>query len=84
MVVDMKLDQKVDLIVSKIIASPDYELSQIIWMALKEQDRDTRHACAERINQVEIKTSLPEWDIALANMKSEFHNAVLNCREGIE
>lgn len=53
---------------------------QKIRLALKRQDRDTRHACAEQV----VTGSF--WsDAADANVvRSDFaHSAVMNCREGL-
>ena len=46
------------------------QFKQLMYAALKEQDRDTRHACAEECIQ--------------ATSKEKCHNICMNCRSGIK
>lgn len=87
------LDQKVEAIVEKINHNTDIgtidqyaiqKLTEIVRLALKDQDRDTRHACAEAVNAVGIPSTIPGWGLALNGIKAYFYNAVMNCRGGIE
>lgn len=81
------LEEKAEEVVGKIVNNnlEDYdELVEIVRMALKEQDRDTRHACAEAVNAVDIPSTLPGWGLVVDGMKAHFHAAVMNCRGGLE
>ena len=57
------------------------EVDSIIRMAMVEQDRDTRHACAEAVIDCKIQdysTNEP------CRLKDEIYAAVMNCRGGVE
>lgn len=77
------LDQKVQAIADKInygVKSYD-DLLDIIRLAMKEQDRDTRHACAEAIISDD---PFGLWDgNSGKEIASHYHNVVMNCRDGI-
>lgn len=58
------------------------ELCQIIRTALIEQDRDTRHACAEAVYGVDIEVNLPGMDLFIGGVKDEIHGAVMSVYGG--
>lgn len=73
------LDQKVEEIVGKIVNNnlEDYDdLVEIVWIALIEQDRDTRHACAEAILDAVVPGD-DSIDVTVACGK------VMNCNGGL-
>lgn len=53
-------------------------VQQLLYTALKEQDRDTRHACAEALTNCE--TDVSEQCIWF----DDAHAAIMNCRGGLE
>lgn len=66
-----KLNKKIDEEMAEFIAkmesgfAPDAAFKSILRRVLKEQDRDTRHACAESVLQT--------------NNADEAHEACMNC-----
>ena len=82
---EVKVDEIIGKIVCNIFVSQEQwnELHIILSVALKEQDRDTRHACAEAVNAVDIPSTLPGWGLVVDGMKMHFHAAVMNCNGGL-
>lgn len=62
------------------------EFRNMLRIALKEQDRDTRHACAEEINYLNkwdsMKTARGE-EMMVSVLRDKAHDAVMNCRGGL-
>lgn len=54
------------------------KFKEAIKLALKEQDRDTRHACAEAVLKCEEDVS------GECIWKNDAHNACMNCRGGLD
>jgi Tfp pilus assembly PilM family ATPase len=92
----VSLDNKVNQVSAEMINAglftsndiKDYDtLVEIIKWALKEQDRDTRHACAEAIITNTILTEDTDNIVFLSvvkNLKEYFHAVVMNCNGGLE
>lgn len=81
----MNFNEKVDYIVEKIVyndiktSEGINNITEIIRISLKEQDRDTRHACAESIlNCIGEKIGGTPID------KNEAHSSCMNTRGGIK
>lgn len=76
----MNLEDKSEEIVRKIVNNnlEDYwDLVEIVRMALKEQDRDTRHACVQSI----LDAVAPGDDNVSVTVAC---GKVMNCRGGLE
>lgn len=72
--------------VRAMISQSDHiRIADLLILMLKEQDRDTRHACAELIAETR-SVALPTETMGKINMivKDAAHNAIMNCRGGIE
>ena len=52
-------------------------LIELLKLLLLEQDRDTRHACAEQILEIEDKEYERIW-------RDDAYSAVINCRGGVK
>ena len=62
--------------------SMDDRTFEKLVILLKEQDRDTRHACAEAVLSCREVCETPTGDSAIS--PDDAHEAVLNCRGGVE
>lgn len=61
---------------------------------LKDQDRDTRHACAEAVITMKVERTKMSTNrgrfvgevipTTLEDVKAAAHNIVINCRKGVE
>ena len=59
--------------------SADFRKSLIL--ALKEQDRDTRHACAEQVISGAFWSDTADADVVRANWA---HDTIMNCAGGVK
>lgn len=57
------------------------ELKEMIRGALKEQDRDTRHACAEEVIKGAFWSDAADADVIRAD---HAHKSIINCNSGID
>lgn len=78
---EQKAQEMIEYILHKVIVEEDYStLREYIVRALKEQDRDTRHACAE-----EVVTNLGYFGSDLDDYTLyRIHGAIMDCTGGLE
>lgn len=77
------LDEKARTLLAHITQSKTPQDSiEAIKLALKEQDRDTRHACAEAIVTTDFGEAhvVADCDLRI----DRYHHIVMNCRGGVE
>ena len=77
------IDQKVDGIIGKFplgVIHYSQVLREVLRVALKEQDRDTRHACAEAVMTLPEKYTI-DGDDGYVDV-NQAHNTIMNCRGG--
>jgi hypothetical protein len=62
------------------------QIRNMLTLAIKEQDRDTRHACAETISQMDtVESNLDIFDRLNDSIdKNNAHSEIMNCRDGIK
>ena len=60
------------------LGAGEVELKSKLIKLLKEQDRDTRHACAETVLSIDCTFGSDAISINKA------HNVIMNCRGGVE
>lgn len=83
----MKVHEKTDKLLEELIycdlrtSIGTDKAKQLIRCALKEQDRDTRLACAEAIVCLPGKI-VSAWEVTVR--RDVAHEAVMDCRGGIE
>lgn len=85
----MNVKQKAEKFVEEHFKNVDQDVHESLVdglrLLLKEQDRDTRHACAELIawippaNQEGIRFGFEECLVS----KNQAHNEIMNCRGGV-
>lgn len=74
-VMPVKIMKKAENWLNANVGSWTDEQRDALVVLLKEQDRDTRHACAESCLQANKEQEL---------VCSAFHEVVMNCRGGVE
>jgi len=62
------------------------QIRNMLALAIKEQDRDTRHACADAVVQLTcLEHNLDIFDqLNNAIDKDDAHSEIMNCRDGIK
>ena len=72
----MNIEDKVDRYMEKYVGEWTDRQEKALIKLLKEQDRDTRHACAEAVNSIDND----DMDPHTLNTISECHDACMNTR----
>jgi len=77
------MDEKIKYLLQRLsIAQSNEEKENLVRLALRAQDMDTRHACGKAINKLSLCRPVRSSFDTIS--RDEAMNAIINCKGGVE